>query len=162
MSLSRGGSALRFTLLGAEGVMSAPDGTIFVADWGNSRVRRIAPDGTITTYAGGAGSKKGGVCGLGAGEDDMATWAAFTVANARARSNRITVKLVTTLPALVTVRITQGGTTVARVSRRVNAGTPTVVIRKRLRAGRYRVVCAGRGPRNLRSSSVSHALRVSR
>lgn len=34
------------------GVDALPDGTIYIADSGNSRVRKIAPDGTITTLAG--------------------------------------------------------------------------------------------------------------
>ena len=37
------------------GIVAAPDGAIFVADAGHAhRIRRIAPDGTVTTVAGGA------------------------------------------------------------------------------------------------------------
>ena len=35
-------------------VAEAPDGTLFIADTGNRRVRRVATDGTISTFAGGA------------------------------------------------------------------------------------------------------------
>ena len=40
------------TALPAGRVVAAPDGTLFFADTGNHRVRRISPDGIITTLAG--------------------------------------------------------------------------------------------------------------
>ena len=43
-------SAARFT--GVEGVAVAPDGSVLIADRNNQRVRRVAPDGTISTIAG--------------------------------------------------------------------------------------------------------------
>ncbi len=48
------GSAARFML--PAGVAVGADGTIYVADMGNSTIRQIAPDGTVTTIAGLAGS----------------------------------------------------------------------------------------------------------
>ena len=47
-----GGPATRATLNQPHGLAVAPDGTIYVADLINHRVRRIAANGTITTYAG--------------------------------------------------------------------------------------------------------------
>lgn len=47
-----GGSALTAQLDSPFGVDVAPDGTLWIADWGNHRVRRVDPDGTIHTAAG--------------------------------------------------------------------------------------------------------------
>lgn len=48
-----GGRALDAQLNLAVAVAAGPDGTLFIADTINSRVRRVTPDGTITTFAGG-------------------------------------------------------------------------------------------------------------
>lgn len=52
-----------------DGVAAAPDGTIFVADTNNSAIRRIAPDGVVTTFA--------GVLGLGGSADGVGATARF-------------------------------------------------------------------------------------
>jgi sugar lactone lactonase YvrE len=48
-----GGLALNATFENSEGLAVAPDGTILVADSNNGRVRKILPNGTISTFAGG-------------------------------------------------------------------------------------------------------------
>jgi sugar lactone lactonase YvrE len=48
-----GGPAARAELDDPGGMAVAPDGTIYLADTGNNRVRAIAPDGRIETVAGG-------------------------------------------------------------------------------------------------------------
>ena len=50
---------------GPEGVALDPFGNLFVADTGNQTIRRIAPDGIVTTLAGKAGFR-GSVDGSGA------------------------------------------------------------------------------------------------
>lgn len=47
-----GGPAVDARLNQPGGIAVAPDGTIYVADTGNNRVRAISPSGTITTVAG--------------------------------------------------------------------------------------------------------------
>jgi RHS repeat-associated protein len=47
-----GGPATQATLNNPVGIAIGPDGSLYIADTGNSRIRRIAPDGLITTVAG--------------------------------------------------------------------------------------------------------------
>lgn len=47
-----GGPATRAELAHPQGMAVAPNGTIYVADSGNDRVRAVLPDGTITTVVG--------------------------------------------------------------------------------------------------------------
>ena len=55
------GAALEAQLSAPYGILLDPRGNLLVADLGNSRVRRIAPDGTITTIAGGGKMPAGGL-----------------------------------------------------------------------------------------------------
>jgi glucose/arabinose dehydrogenase len=48
----RDGSAVEALFRYPRDVSLAPDGSCYVADTGNDRIRRIAPDGTVTTVAG--------------------------------------------------------------------------------------------------------------
>ncbi len=47
-----GGPALVATLALPDGIAVGPDGTLYIGDRFNSRVRKVTPDGTITTIAG--------------------------------------------------------------------------------------------------------------
>ena len=47
-----GGPATAAQLALPEGVAIAADGGLYIADYRNNRVRRVAPNGTITTIAG--------------------------------------------------------------------------------------------------------------
>lgn len=47
-----GGSAEKAQLNNVFGIVRGPDGALYICDCDNHTVRRVAPDGTITTYAG--------------------------------------------------------------------------------------------------------------
>lgn len=47
-----GGAATQATLLGPTGVAVLPDGSVLVSDEADHRIRKIAPDGLISTFAG--------------------------------------------------------------------------------------------------------------
>ena len=53
-TLGDGGPATAATLKQPRGLALAADGTLYIAEAGRDRVRRIAPDGRISTVAGGA------------------------------------------------------------------------------------------------------------
>lgn len=54
-----GGPAALAQIGNPRGLAFGPDGSLFVADWWNDRVRRISPSGIITTVAGGGASGSG-------------------------------------------------------------------------------------------------------
>ncbi|MEO6060417.1 MAG: RHS repeat-associated core domain-containing protein, partial [Thermoflexales bacterium] len=67
-----GGPATLAQLNGPYGVGLGPDGSLYIADRDNSRVRRVGPDGIISTVAG------GGACGGSQGDGGPATWACLS------------------------------------------------------------------------------------
>lgn len=54
--LGDGGPAGQATFSTLADLAFGPDGSLYVADTGNRRIRRIAPDGTVSTVAGGGGA----------------------------------------------------------------------------------------------------------
>lgn len=51
-TLGDGGPATAAHISGPHGIVVAPDGSVFISDENNHRVRKVSPDGVITTYAG--------------------------------------------------------------------------------------------------------------
>jgi DNA-binding beta-propeller fold protein YncE len=54
-----GGLALQARLNNPRGIVVDSAGNLFIADIGNDRVRKVSPDGTITTVAGGGSAEPG-------------------------------------------------------------------------------------------------------
>jgi RHS repeat-associated protein len=61
-----GGPATEAKLNRPYGVAVGPDGSLYIADYGNNRIRRVTPDGTITTVAGNGSYGIGGDGGTAA------------------------------------------------------------------------------------------------
>jgi RHS repeat-associated protein len=61
-----GGPASAAQLSKPSGIDAAPDGSLYIADAFNNRIRRVGPDGIITTVAGSGGFGLGGDGGLAA------------------------------------------------------------------------------------------------
>ncbi len=55
-----GGLAMQGRLFGMADVRSAPNGDLYIADYGNHRIRKVGRDGIITTVAGGGTGTDGG------------------------------------------------------------------------------------------------------
>jgi len=56
-----GGPAVNASLNAPAGIATDSSGNVYIADTGNARIRKITPDGTITTFAGGGASTADGV-----------------------------------------------------------------------------------------------------
>ncbi|MDX2029764.1 MAG: RHS repeat-associated core domain-containing protein [Blastocatellia bacterium] len=55
-----GGPATIGRLCTPEGITRGPDNAVYIADWSNNRIRRVGPDGILTTVAGTGASTYGG------------------------------------------------------------------------------------------------------
>ncbi len=62
-STGDGGPAASATLVSPTGLAYRSDGTLFISDAGANKVRKVAPDGTITTWAGTGASGRSGDSG---------------------------------------------------------------------------------------------------
>ncbi|HEX6911664.1 MAG TPA: hypothetical protein VF142_14780, partial [Longimicrobium sp.] len=78
-ALGDGGPAGQASLFLPVGVSVARDGSVYIADTGNNRIRRVSPDGTISTVAGTGGYGYGGDGGP-AGQATLANPLSVTVA----------------------------------------------------------------------------------
>jgi hypothetical protein len=148
-----GGPASRLTLGFPDDLAVSGDGSAFVADWVNSRVRRIAPDGSQSLVAGGEGSRWGGGCGFGAGETDTDDWPYFNITHVRMSHTQLRLETVSSFPATVRITVRRAGRVVLRAQRRIHSGRFKLALSGHFGAGRYRVSLAGRSPSGLTSEA---------
>ena len=66
-----GGPATKASLSIPSGITVGPDGSLYIADTGNHRIRKVSPDGIITTVAG--SNSEGSVKGAFGGDGGLAT-----------------------------------------------------------------------------------------
>ncbi|MCB9737856.1 MAG: hypothetical protein H6747_01235 [Deltaproteobacteria bacterium] len=59
------GPAAQARFSGPHGISAAPDGTLYIGDYGNNRIRALRPDGLVVTVAGGPQGHSDGPLGLG-------------------------------------------------------------------------------------------------
>jgi len=135
-------------------VAPTPDGGFLIAeatDW--SDVRKVWPNGTITTVAGRTvpGDHFGG------SPNYDAQWNALEIiGRPRLRGGSVKVKGATTLAADITLTLTKRGRTVGRASRHVPAGYFELATRKPPH-GRYTVKLVGRaGGRTKQTSQTAN------
>ena len=152
-----GGPAARLTLAFPDDLAVSADGSIFVADWENSRVRRLAPDGSQSLVAGGEGSRSGGTCGFGAGGTDTDYWYVFNIDHVRMSHSQLRFETVSSFPGTVRITVRRAGRVALRVTRHIQAGRFTVVVPVHFGAGRYLIFLAGRSPTGLTSQTGAEA-----
>jgi hypothetical protein len=126
-------------------IAGAPDGAVLVADYNFGRIRRVSPDGVISTVAGGGGVR-GRIVGrtaCGGADPTYQTWDYFGIIRARVSGRAVSLKFGTTLAADVQIVVRRGPRIVAR--RRLDVAADVHVVRlARLEPGRLRITLVGR------------------
>ena len=136
-----GGPALSARLALPQDLAPLPDGGLLVADGPNSRIRQVSATGIITTVAGGGGISRPEVPNPSCGASpEYGGINGFEIAGARAHRRGVRVSFFLTLRARVRAVLKRGRRVVARRrARSIVAGRRSLAVRRRLRAGRYRV-----------------------
>lgn len=152
-----------------------PDGSLLIGEW--ARIRRVAPDGTISTifrvpevHGGRLGdfagrysdtieamdvTREGGIAVILAGYHLRAVYLAprrtgralFAVRDARASHRRVTVTADTTTPGRLQLQVRRKGRLIARAARHVRAGRHAIGVRGRFTAAYHDVRITWRADR---------------
>jgi hypothetical protein len=159
-----GGPARAARLSEPCGVLAMSDGSFLIADSGNDRIRRVSPQGTITTVAGSGKPTGGSVCfgfgecGGGCGNVDYdPLWNYMYILGRPLRATahrRIRIAYLTTRPCTTTVEVWQRRKLVFTTTRRAEPGTATVTLEQGLAAGSYVVRLMAKSKGKTRSDSA--------
>ena len=146
-NLGDGGLATQAGIANPQGVSLMADGGFVIADTDNDAIRRVWPDGRITTVAGRFRPREGGIqCGAG-GEYAQPAYLQLRLP-LRGRANRsVTIKYETTYSVSVVITIRRGSSRVAQIRANALAGPVSFVLRVKLRPAQYSLELKGSGNR---------------
>lgn len=144
-NLGDGGLATQAGLANPHGVAFMADGGFVIADTDNDAIRRVWPDGRITTVAGRFRPQEGGIqCGA-SGEYAQPIYLQLRLP-LRGKANRpVTIQYETTYSVSVVITIRRGPKQVAQIRANATAGPVRFVLPVKLRAAQYTVELKGSG-----------------
>jgi hypothetical protein len=137
-----GGLASEAMLAQATSVTALPDGGFLIADGDNHIVRRVGPDGIISTVAG--RNRLAPDCGASGSYGTPIYLLLMQPLSGRAHRT-LTVRYETTYPVSVRFTISQGKRTLARVNGRGQTGIDTATLHVSLGPGTYTLQLRGQG-----------------
>lgn len=144
-NLGDGGFATQAGLANPRGVSLMADGGFVIADSDNDAIRRVWPNGAITTVAGRFRPHEGGIqCGAG-GEYAQPVYLQLRLP-LRGKANRpVTIQYETTYSVSVVITIRRGPSRVAQFRANATAGPVKFVLPVKLRAAQYSLELKGSG-----------------